>query len=186
MRPLQSFVSVALLVLLCACSDEAPPAQAPAVVTPAPPQPPAPLPAPLVKAKQFEDLLPAAIGEWTRIELRSTEFETGEGRMLQSDAAYQIGAQLPLIHVSLLDTRGGKAMQSTFQVMREHPNVGGSSFSVADQPAVEQYATRPLYTTLMVLAGDRHLLTINAEGSTRETARKILDAIDIKALAQVR
>ena len=130
--------------------------------------------------------LPKAVGEWALIEVHNDKQPMREGTVLQVSGVYQRPNEPPYIYVSIADTRGIRSPQGAFREMHDRPTYSITAFEHQGYPAIEQFLSKPLMTVYMALLEDRYLVSVNAEGSSRETARAILDAIDMKAIAALK
>lgn len=144
-----------------------------------------PLPA-IVAAEKLEALLPASVGDWKRIELRSHVQKTADGDVVQSDAVFQLGEDVHWIHVSLLDSRGIESIHNMFHEMHDRPTEGITPFLFGGQPSLEQFSAKPLNTVLMTLVDERFFILVNGEGSDQPTVKKFLEAVDVKAVAALK
>lgn len=196
--PILRFALLASFVSSCSCGQSEPaPAPSPTPEVPAVVAAETPAAAavaavgedglpPMVSGEALLALLPEAVGEWARFESHNNKQPMVEGTMLQVSGVYQRQSRPPYIYVSIADTRGIRSTQSSFREMHDRPTYSITAFEHEGHPAVEQFLSKPLNTVYMALLNDRYLVMVNAEGSSRETARAIFDAIDIKAVAALK
>jgi hypothetical protein len=148
-------------------------------------EPVEPLPPPLLL-----DFLPEVLGPWKRAEIDARVVPQGEASCSLASAVYRDESGL-VIAVQVVDGAYVPGLYMGFRTMWETkldtPEVAYERLSIAGEPAVEiRSRSRVVHTQIAVLAGGRHVTTMEGERVDGPTLRDFAARIAFEKLAQLR